>query len=1076
MPTLQELQDAAKEYLPGPLGAALLGALITLLLLLLLANAAKRVWREILRPLPDLFFSPDARRRVRLRKSYAKWVQSQLLLISTAEDFRDENFADLEAEVEVEVFPRLRYLARWSRGKRRVKRLSTALGNASSFVVLEGDPGSGKSVALRHIAESMADAVTRHPFASGKLPLYVNLKEMTGEYALSPEGLREFILDYLSESAPPEIATMLSDTFDTTLAGAGWFVLLDSFDELPEILSATDADDVIERYVVALYSWLAPTGCSVILASRQYRGPSRLPGARYKILGLSPVRQKSLVRKAMLPTDVEKATLDGLSSPSRELADLVENPLWLGLLVSHMRAGGAFPDLPNTVFETYLERRIHHARTRRRLIEDVPRFDEIRQRAEEIAFGMIATTLAPKIADLRTTLTSLSIDTADLSGTLRELTALKLMRFTDPGATAVTFSHRRLQEYLAARHLLVRAELATENPIMSVDMLLFTGTWREVMVTALQTQDGERNAAMINARVAAVLHEYVNAVGASHELPTSDTLLGDQSSGDPFPWPRGALHLLRLLGAAFPAQGEGLAEAARDMVGRLAVAGARQGRREDQMWSIEFAATADDSRQTWLVERGVATPSEAIRDVGYAQAGRLLVRSDVIEQAIRYGLIASMAGGKLRRMRRTNLVEINRLRGPKRLLGVRKLLLCMPWAFALVVLTWAAMMIGVLRFLGVPIGSTDVAIYVALPAVFVYASHFIIRASPPFADNRSAGLASRLREIARWISPASYRELISTVAAVSISLCRGAIAAVHGWLIVAILPTGALEVVCLLVLCYALTWDWLAILAARRGKHTSIRGWIVMPVVAIPLILGGLRSFWHAMRELGIWKCLGLVVTTFALLATVAAFLAAASFVVDAESAPFVLFAILAAPVLLMVRDLVWRALDWRWQKEWFASRDDVDGPEFLRAIDQTRTPSGFYRLIAITAHRGLFKEGDDRWLFSDLIAAIEAGQKAVRGGGSLEALLPAGVRAPAMHAATGWLARVLGPSGKDASPDGWPTWPDERFARWFPEHLQRRGLALSKLATADSVDELLRTLGGDLEGRHGRAEAEAAA
>jgi hypothetical protein len=328
---------------------------------------------------------------------------------------------------------------------------------------------------------------------------------------------------------------MLAGAFDETLKSGGWFLLLDSFDELPEVLAATDADEVIERYVVAFYSWLAPTNCSVILASRQYRGPSRLPGARYKILGLSSARQKQLVQKAMLPTDVEKKTLDGLLSPSRELADLVENPLWLGLLIGHMRAGGAFPDLPNLVFETYLDRRIHHARTRRRLSEPSPRIEDIRRRAEEIAFGMIATTLAPKVADLHSTLSSLHIDTANLSSTLRELSALKIMRFTDSRATAVTFSHRRLQEYLAARYVLAHAALTTEHPLVSVDVLLFSGTWREVVATALQTQDGERNASIIQSRIVEVLTTYVESVRASDEIPAGDAQLGDLSRGRTIP-------------------------------------------------------------------------------------------------------------------------------------------------------------------------------------------------------------------------------------------------------------------------------------------------------------------------------------------------------------------------------------------------------------------------------------------------------------------------------------------------------------------------------------------------------------
>jgi hypothetical protein len=207
-----------------------------------------------------------------------------------------------------------------------------------------------------------------------------------------------------------------------------------------------------------------------------------------------------------------------------------------------------------------------------------------------------------------------------------------------------------------------------------------------------------------------------------------------------------------------------------------------------------------------------------------------------------------------------------------------------------------------------------------------------------------------------------------------------------------------------------------------------------------------------------------------------AGLIAVAALAVGTETGPWVMLAILAVPIGVTVRDLVMRMSDWRWQQEWFEEREVIIGADLLGAIDRTRTPSGFYRMVSMAGRRGLLQDGGGRWLLSDLIAAIEVEQRVVGSGRSLKGLLPPGVRTPAAHAVASWLTRAFEPSGKGLTYSASPKWQDRRFEEWFPRHLQRRGLALSRLATADSVDELLRALESCLRNGQGRAEGQEAA
>src|ERR1700737_4265316 len=95
------------------------------------------------------------------------------------------------------------------------------------------------------------------------------------------------------------VSDFLEINFDEYLREGRWIFLFDSFDEIPEVLGATEADEIIDAYSNASSDFLVGiNSCRGVVASRRYRGPARQGWRTFRILELSVERQALLVRLA----------------------------------------------------------------------------------------------------------------------------------------------------------------------------------------------------------------------------------------------------------------------------------------------------------------------------------------------------------------------------------------------------------------------------------------------------------------------------------------------------------------------------------------------------------------------------------------------------------------------------------------------------------------------------------------------------------------------------------------------------------------------------------------------------------
>ncbi len=418
------------------------------------------------------------------------------MVLNNREEWKDYRFTELEAEVEAEgrqkkssIIP---FLQSTRRGLRREQSLSKALKLSSERLILvEGEPGAGKSIALRHVTEKLAQHAMRNKSIKSIIPIYINLKklERPSQDKIDINLIKSFVKQELNRVGDRDVEQFLDEDFQREVKEGTLLFLFDSFDEIPDVLSSVEADQTIRDYAEAIDNFLSGFNkCRGIIASRQFRGPKHLGWPHFRILPLEN-RRWELIRRAELEPRIEQEITRRLRIAPQEIQDMSKNPMFLGILCDDMKNGSPFPENTHSVFESYLEKRITRDTDRlERRFRLSPA--EVRTAAEKVAFCMSidqSLGLSPTRKDIRDAMERNSLRVkGTLEQNLNALEYLKLARSEDEivagGSQLFTFSHRRFQEYFAT--CVVLSDLNRINP----RQLLTDGRWRETAVVIFQTQ------------------------------------------------------------------------------------------------------------------------------------------------------------------------------------------------------------------------------------------------------------------------------------------------------------------------------------------------------------------------------------------------------------------------------------------------------------------------------------------------------------------------------------------------------------------------------------------------------------
>lgn len=616
-----------------------------------------------------LFYNAEEKRKIRRRQRFADHIESEIRRLNQREDWNDFRFAELEAEIEMEgkhkAFSFLPFINRTSNGLRREESLSKALKQSRERIILiEGDPGSGKSVALRHVALDIARSATKSNSPVSLIPVYLNLKEVKREptQPVNRRLIEDLILESLKRINDRDVDKFVDDEFQVGLENGSWLFLFDSFDEIPDILGAEDADKIIREYANAIYDFLhGLNACRGVVASRHFKGPGQVSWPRFKIVNLTKLRQIKLVKLSELKPHHEKILLGNLDIANAEIQRFAANPLFLGLLVGYVQSSDDFPQNVDAVFGAYIKHRLNQDKDRvqQRFGLDVEKIQLI---AEKIAFCMSQSKdlgLSPTRGEIKKSLLEFEIEVGGyFENSLDALEFVKLARSDNAEISgdrrAYTFSHRRFQEYFATLYVKTKGNVG-------VDELLTNPRWRETTVVICQTQSEEQVFPIIEAAWR-LLDSFWGEIEPEIKSKISNK---DKDYPINFPWPEGCLYLLDLLQDGFSNRKYLLPDGFRKSAGAILNIATLLGSLPDRIWALEVAGIAHTDDLLEIIRPAIGDKSHFLSDVAYKQVSRLDDIPDDIKSWIKKSILKKLL--RLGIFRGGNIVyaQVSRFVNPK---------------------------------------------------------------------------------------------------------------------------------------------------------------------------------------------------------------------------------------------------------------------------------------------------------------------------------------------------------------------------------------------------------------------------
>ncbi|MFB7246919.1 hypothetical protein CW362_35790 [Streptomyces populi] len=585
------------------------------------------------------------------------------------------------------------------RGRTVTRPLTAVLAEPqTNLVLLQGAPGAGKSVALRHHAMTRLSGIRDGRTPDAPLPLYVNLRELKAKPdEINTHVLRQYIEEQTASRGSPDLTTYFAHFFDADIRHRRVTLLFDSFDEIPAVLGSATVDKAVQPYVNTVIELIGGGG-RCIVASREYKGPRRTGSwTRLQILGMSPAQQEDFLHQAGLDRRRIDMVQPLLTDPRHGFAVELQNPLSLSLLAEYVKTRNALPDRPSALFEGYVEQRLVPALQTFSLREDVEGLQTEQRRTEDFlsafAFRLTSSRGALSVDEQSY---QKEIDDATggdghardrLLGVLRESGLLTQLPDYS-GKLRISFGHRRVQQYFASRYV------ARDPSAVPGRELATHGKWRETAVTVLQVgspvvadplleelaallvaewsryQEAERSGGAVP-RPRSVYEAIVG--GDGHEVPSAHA---------PFQWSPEAVHGLELLTTAYHGRVERPPEVIEEHVELLVSAAWERGSISDRKFAVDCLPLLPEESRERYIDRAFSGDSNWIRATALRDCATLAELSPAISQSIRRLLITMLSERSLTAELHAVDVDLQRLRNSDDLVRVRKVISRVPLGLA----------------------------------------------------------------------------------------------------------------------------------------------------------------------------------------------------------------------------------------------------------------------------------------------------------------------------------------------------------------------------------------------------------
>lgn len=438
---------------------------ITLLFLLILVTIVFRYTRPepvIEKPekkIADLIEGPTIKQKW---ESICESLSSSIRDIDRATNWSHEYYTPLDAEVEMKTS---------TRTNKVVKDLLEAIKESDDrLFLLVGEPGAGKSVALRKLCLDILKDSVKHEY----IPIYVNLKEWTNtekDWSRNPptsQDLRNFVKQKLSK-INPRLTDFFEKHYDVLDENGNLFFVLDSFDEIPQVLGTTEDAKLIEDLTIVCREFLKGSKqkrSKGILASREYR----MPKEDFLEANTKLIVRPLTVEKIEQSLTQSKETVEKLMRERPGLVPSLRNPFILSLLKVYLIGNNnQFPKTQAELFEFYINNAITKScKTLEKTDIELNTILSITTTIAKIIFSDWG--LQAPLSILKREIKHSSFD--DIIAILRHTHIVR-----GDNSEEFSFAHRRFYEYFVVQDLLNAGK--TDLPLENIPT---DSRWRDTLV------------------------------------------------------------------------------------------------------------------------------------------------------------------------------------------------------------------------------------------------------------------------------------------------------------------------------------------------------------------------------------------------------------------------------------------------------------------------------------------------------------------------------------------------------------------------------------------------------------------
>lgn len=417
-------------------------------------------------------------------------LESDINKIDRQSNWSPNLFEPLQADVEV--FVR-------GKSKRKLADLLKALRHSKEKIILIiGDPGSGKSVALRKLALDLLKEVKK----TGKIPLYINLKEWIVEkkWTVKNKPSVQDLYNYVKESVLHR--NIGSDRFfkkhyDDLFNNGRLYFLLDSFDEIPAVLDENENSQLIHHLSSIFYSFLIKASSQGILASRPFRKPTEEFNVKTR-LEIRPFTENKIISVINNSGIISKEIIYQLFHDREELIPVARNPFLAQLLSEYLiNNDNKLPQNQNEMYKDYIDR----------TLEECCSLQSNRGLSK-----LYIKNVAIEIADLMFEKYGLEVPIRKLKKDLSHLKiddVVNVLKFSHLGRIGgnydnrFSFAHRRLAEYFAIQKVIKK------HKIIKLEAIPSDSQWRDALVLYCEVAD-EKEASEIAVFCWNTINKYKN--------------------------------------------------------------------------------------------------------------------------------------------------------------------------------------------------------------------------------------------------------------------------------------------------------------------------------------------------------------------------------------------------------------------------------------------------------------------------------------------------------------------------------------------------------------------------------------